>query len=105
MIDKLKKFVQKALKLPEKVAIVQVGNSRQVSQQIEKEKKGLELLGTTVEWYYFDSDIKASELDFEIYQNLLPFVDKVILRPPTILEEKYIEEYQRQLKGIKDGIE
>lgn len=101
MINKLINFGQKALNLPKTVAIVQVGNNREISRQIKKEKKWLEFFGSKVEWYYFDSDIKAADLDFEIYENLTPYVDKVFLRPITALEDRYIEEYKEEIERMR----
>ena len=99
MINKLKTFVQKALNLPKTAAIIQVGNSRKETAHLNKMRNFLEFFGITVEWYYFESNIKAQDLIFEI-ENLKPFVDKIILYPSDIVERKKKSNFREELKKI-----
>lgn len=94
MINKLKTFVQEAIILPKTVAIIQVGNSRKETARLNKIKRFLEFFGSKVEWYYFESDIKAQDLIFEI-ENLKPFVDKIITYPSGIVQKQYSKNYRK----------
>ena len=84
MINKLKSFVQRAMNLPKTAAFIQVGNSRKGTAKLKRQKMFLEFFGTKVEWYYFDNEISACDLIFEI-ENLKPFVDEIIIYPPDAI--------------------
>lgn len=99
MINELKDFVQRAMGLPKTAAIIQIGNSRKETARLNRLKSFLEFFGIVVEWYYFESNIKAQDLIFEI-ENLKPFVDKIILYPNDIIERKKKSEFKEELKKI-----
>ena len=101
MIDKLKNFVQRAMNLPKTAAFIQVGNSRKGTAKLKRQKMFLEFFGTKVEWYYFDNEINACDLIFEI-ENLKPFVDEIIIYPPDAIQEQKHKDYNNELCSWKN---
>ena len=101
MIDKLKNFVQRAMTLPKTVAFIQIGNSRKGTAKLKRKKAFFEFFGSKVEWYYFDNEIDACDLIFEI-ENLKPFVDKIITYPPGAVQEQYSKNYRKIIRDWKE---
>ena len=101
MIDKLKNFVQRAMNLPKTVAFIQIGNSRKGTAKLKRQKALFEFFGSKVEWYYFDNEINACDLIFEI-ENLKPFVDKIITYPSGAVQEQYSKNYRKIIRDWKE---
>lgn len=101
MINKLINFVQKALKLPKTVALVQVGNSREGTKKLKRQRAFLEFFNIKVEWYYFEANISSCDLVFEL-EVLKPYFDKIITYPRDAVQKRQQEEYSVALQEWRE---